>query len=435
MNELTGKRLLLLGGGLWKEVIKEYAEKNGIVLIATGNDISSGIFQIADEGYLVDSTDAEAMKKLIVEKKIDGVYMGGSETVISVACKYLNEMGLHCYCTKEQWDFLENKANFKELCIKHGLPVAKSYSIDEEDIDTSSQSIDYPVITKPQDGCGSNGFSVCGNASELKRGYEIAKAASPSGSVICEKFVKNSGVVVIYTFSDGEMFFSGLEDKFPVRYEEQGSYVVGSLIFESNLIKEFREKFEDKLRTVFNTIGIKEGSLWIEVFHNDGQYYFNEVGYRYGGSVTIYPVDYYYQINQVGADINYALLGKSGVSDRLYYTPVVPSCLNRKKKYCVYCLHLAPGLISNVMGIKEILDNANVVAIPTLKVVGNRILSTGSFSQVYASVHFVFDTTDELRTMIEEVHKTIKVLDENGNNMVRKMVNISDVIESYKGVK
>lgn len=100
MIGLKGKRLLLLGGSLWKDAIQDYAKNKDITLIATGNDQSAGIFQIAEERYDVDSTNEEAMKRLIVDKNIDGVYIGGSETVCSIACKYLNELGLPCYCTK-----------------------------------------------------------------------------------------------------------------------------------------------------------------------------------------------------------------------------------------------------------------------------------------------------------------------------------------------
>ena len=113
--ELNGKRLLILGGSLWKEAIKDFSNENNITLIATGNDQTAGIFQIADEAYNVNSTDSEAMKKLITDTKIDGVYMGGSEAVISSACKYINEIGMPCYCTHEQWEYLQNKSNFKEF--------------------------------------------------------------------------------------------------------------------------------------------------------------------------------------------------------------------------------------------------------------------------------------------------------------------------------
>lgn len=77
MKDLRGKRLLLLGGSIWKDAIKQFADENEVILVATGNDTTAGIFEISQEGYRVNSTDIEGMKRLIKEKKIDGVYMGG----------------------------------------------------------------------------------------------------------------------------------------------------------------------------------------------------------------------------------------------------------------------------------------------------------------------------------------------------------------------
>lgn len=61
-QSLYGKRLLVLGGSLWKDAIKQFADENGITVIAAGNNTSAGIFEIADEQYQVDSTDSESMK-------------------------------------------------------------------------------------------------------------------------------------------------------------------------------------------------------------------------------------------------------------------------------------------------------------------------------------------------------------------------------------
>ena len=160
MKDLSGKRLLLLGGSIWKDAIKQFAEEHRLTLIATGNDMSAGIFEISQEKYNVNSTDIDGMKKLIKEKNIDGVYLGGSESVIAAACQYVNDLKKPCYCTKEQWNFLQNKSNFKDLCIKFGLPVVPKYAVTDKNIDSIAKSIDFPVITKPIDGCGSNGFSV-----------------------------------------------------------------------------------------------------------------------------------------------------------------------------------------------------------------------------------------------------------------------------------
>ncbi|WP_448915682.1 ATP-grasp domain-containing protein [Eubacterium ramulus] len=419
---LEGKKLLLLGGSLWKDAISAFAKENGVQLVATGNDTTSAIFDISQEYYNVDSTNAEKMKRLIKENHIDGVYMGGSEAVISAASQYLNELGLPCYCKKEQWEYLQNKANFKQLCIENGLPVVPRYTIEENCIELPKEV--YPVITKPADGCGSSGFSICHNNDELVIGYNKAKDNSDSGSVIVEKFVKNKGIVVFLTFSNGKMYFSGLEDKYPVQYAREGSYVAGLLILESKFTKEFRERFEEKIEKTMASIGIKEGSVWIEVFHDGDEYYFNEVGYRYGGTVSVYPVDYFYGINQVASDMYYALTGESKIAG---HTSLISANLHRKKYYAVYPVHLNAGKIKEIKGLNSLQENNDVIVIPVAKKVGTEIVQNGSFSQTFALVHFVFDTKKELEEMIDLIHRELIVLDDNDINMVHKMLQVDEV--------
>ncbi|NLF42049.1 MAG: ATP-grasp domain-containing protein [Bacteroidales bacterium] len=423
MKDLNGKRLLLLGGSMWKEAISTFAKDNGIVLIATGNDPSAGIFEIADECYDIDSTDADGMKKLIIEKNIDGVYMGGSEPVISVACEYINELNLPCYCTKEQWDHLQNKKHFKKLCIEHGLPVVPQYEINIDEITQELDCLDFPVITKPADGCGSNGFSVCNNNKELQDGYIKALKTSSTSEVLIEKFVKNKGVVVFYTASNGQFYFSGIEDKYPVRFREGDSYIGGAFIFESRKKNEFRSKFEEKIHQMFKSIGIKEGSLWIEVFVDGDKYFFNEMGYRYGGSVSIYPVDYFYHYNQVAADIYYSLTNESRIEG---FPTLISTALERKKHYCVYPIQVREGTIRQIIGIDKILQCNNVVAIPICMKVGYTVKHTGTFFQTFALLHFVFDSKEEFRKIIRDSLSDLKVIDESGQNMVSSLFNAEE---------
>lgn len=415
-EKLQSKRLLILGGSLWKEAIKKIADTYKITLIATGNDQTAGIFEIANEKYSVNSIDSEAMRALIKDKKIDGVYMGGSETVISHACQYLNDIGKPCYCTKKQWDDLQNKTFFKELCIKHGLPVANRFNSPEE-----VKNDDYPVIVKPVDGSGSNGFSVCQNIVELRQGIEKAKTNSPTQDFIIEKFVKNEGVVVFYTVSNGRLYFSGLEDKYPVRYKKQGSYVGGLFVFESKFAHEFRKKFESKISNLINDIGIKEGTFWIEVFKDQDSYYFNECGFRYGGSASIYPVDYMHGINQVASDIYYALTGESRVDG---FVSIIPSNIHKKKFYAVYPIYSKPGIISKIEGQDVLRDDNNIVFFPVIYKTGKEIDDTGSFSQVVALAHFVFDDESDLKYIVDKVHSVFHMYDTNGDEMTYRMLDI-----------
>lgn len=425
MKELAGKRLLILGGSLWKDSIKQFCDENEITIIAAGNDPTSGICEIADEYYPVNSTDAPAMKQLIRDKQIDGVYMGGNEPVIAVACQYIHELGLPCYCTKTQWDALQDKRQFKDLCLRFGLPVVKKLTLD------TVADADYPVITKPADGSGSHGFSVCRHRAELEAGYAAAAASSPTGSVIIEQFVPNDGIVVIYTVSKGRLIFSTMEDKYPVYFKQYGTYIGGLFDFESSLAAEFRLLFEEKLQKLIDHLEIKEGNFWIEVFHDGDKYYFNEVGFRYGGSGSLYPVDYFRGINQVAADIYYALTGCSKTEG---FTPLYGEKTPRKRKYAIYPVFLRPGKIAKIHGRDQLLKNEDVLTILLMKKEGNTIPDNGSFGHAVMLVHFAYDSIRELKDTILKIHQTLTVEDPAGENMILQLLDHDSLILREEGL-
>ena len=428
-EELRGKRLLLLGGSLWKNALRRFAEKYEVVLLATGNNRSAGIFELASEGFDVDSTDAEAMKKLIREQKIDGVYMGGAEPVIASACGYLNELGMPAYCNPRQWDLLQNKIQFKELCRKFDLPVAPRFELDFNADDLGVPAKEFPVIVKPADGCGGSGFRICKTLDELKSGYQNAAKLSPSGSVIVEKYVKNTSVVVYYTFSEGRAHFSAIEDKRPVHFEGKG-FIAGTHIFQSPRADEFRALFEEKLVKMFAELELKEGSLWMEVFCGDGNYYFNEAGLRYSGSASMYPVDYFTGVNQVAADCYFALTGKSKLTG---FLSLVPEKTVRKKNYCIYLMPLNPGTITKTVGFDELNEDPNFVAIAYAKGVGAVVPPDGNLSQNFAYLHFVFNDENDFNQIVEKIWRETAVLDENGVNMTRRMFDSSAIdFASYR---
>lgn len=417
MRELNNKRLLVLGGNSWAEAIKEYTQKNGITMVAAGNNINTKLFMLADETYDINTTDKEKMKEFIISKRIDGVYLGGNESVIAKACEYVNELGLPCYCNKKQWECMQNKSLFKKCCIEAGLPVVSQYVLDEKFISLPDDA--FPVITKPVDGCGSNGFSVCNNNMELVDGIERAKLYSESGSIIVEKYVNNSGHVVFYTVTNGKIYFSGISDKYPVKFQKQGSYVGGLFVYESKFAAEFRDKFENSIQKMVDNLDIKEGTFWIEVFHDGNAYYFNEAGFRYGGSVSIYPVDYLHKINQVASDIYFCLTGESKI---IGHDSLFDQSVPKKSNYAIYPVYVSEGVICSIGGKDELMNNENIVKVIQTKEDGTVIIDTGSFGQAVLLVHLIFNKTEELLQILDFVHRTIKIHDKNGNNIVTRMV-------------
>ena len=425
MQDIRGKRLLLLGSSVWKDLIKSFADYYGVRLYFAGLYPAS-LDDIVEEYYRIDTTDPKVMIPFIKEHQFDGIYMGGSEFIVSHACTWINQLGLPCYCEKEQWDILQDKSRFKDLCIEHGLPVVPKFTIDPDNISDSVPGKEFPVITKPTDGSGSNGFSVCYNAEELEKGYRIAAECSPTGSVICEKFVNNNATAVFYSICGENIIFCGTEDKIPVKYEKQSSFVAGYFNFPSDFEKEFRHRFEEKIIRMFKAIKLYGGSIWMEVFHDGDSFYFNEVGYRHGGSFSFYPINYLHNINQFYYDLYYALTGES----KLYGFPsLIPNSVDKELKYCIYPIHCNAGRVVEEKGIDEVKQRYpnRIVVIPHKSNIGDSITETGSFSQIFCLFHFTYATKEECKDIIRFIQNTYKVIDTEGNNMVNVMLNVNDI--------
>lgn len=98
-----------------------------------------------------------------------------------------------------------------------------------------------------------------------------------------------------------------------------------------------------------------------------------------------------------------------------------------KKFYGIYALHLKEGKIEMIEGFEKLMLLENVIELPIAKSIGDSIIATGTVSQVFAFFHFVFDTIDEFKATINQVHQLLKVIDTDGNNMVNRMINIENL--------
>lgn len=399
-NKLNGKKLLVLGGQAWMSIIEAYAEENGIELVSFSNDFS------------IDYSNHEQMKSVILENNIDGVYVGSNEKVIRHAVQYLAELGKPCYCTLNQWDSLMNKRSFKELCYKFGIPVATKYNYTPE----TPCDMEFPVITKPADGCASVGIMICGNEEELKKGYQFAYNNSPTHEVLVEKVVNNFGMDVFFQITNGEVEWCTLGDEFPVQFEEGAGAVAGARVLPSLYTNEFRERFEEKLKALFRYLNLRQGLIWMEVFHDGNDYYFNEVGYRPNGSLSIVGIDYLCGINTVAADMYYALTGEGKAHG--FSSLILKDVSRSKKMVCEYWIASNPGTIGEVVGLEKLNAHPNILAIFPKYNLGDTIPHTNGFAQNYCVIHFAFDDAEEMRTVINYIKEAVTLKNTDGEDMI-----------------
>lgn len=404
---LKGKKLLVLGGKPIGsvELVQRAQELGAYVIVAdylSAKD--SPAKRIADEHWEISTAEVEQLAGLCRIRQVDGVLAGVHEFNINRMLDLCEILQLPCYCKRDTWIYCDDKVAFKTLCLKNEIPVAKKYSVD------NLTDIQYPVIVKPVDGSGSRGFHICNDLSELKNNYQVAKEFSPTGRVIIEDYIPYDAVIIQYTVYMGKCYFSGMSDKISCRFESTGASVMGFQSFPSKGLETYLKTLDAKVCKMFEKAGFTDGPIWIEAFYDgNSQFFFNEMGYRFGGSLTNYPVDYFYGINQLDLMIIKALGGTAEFKVRQNLTA---------KKYCILPIHIAPGTIKRIEGLQELKSFDFFHQFVPVHFEGDVIQDWGSAQQVFCYLHVLYTTNAELRSSLNIVMNTLRVYDEAGKNML-----------------
>lgn len=410
---LTGKRLLLLGGSNSTEDIIRFAEDSHITLIATAHPRYgiTPLKQIAHESYDVNAIDEEGLTQLIREKHIDGIFPGNNEDIMPHAIAAAEACELPFYCDANMWDCCANKAKFKEMCRKNGIPVAKTYDLAV----TAPEDISYPVAVKPADSCGSQGFSICRCAEDLLPAVARALPFSRTETVLIEDFIPYDAAIIHYTLVNGEAVFCGISDKKSMLLAKGSGSVMALQEFPSANTQQYLDALDKPVKTMFRRAGMHDGPLWIEAFNNNGQFIFNEMGYRFGGSMTYHPIRYFYGIDQLEFMLRYAL---GDQPDLAAHNSLIRRDRPAGKRYSILPLHVRPGTIQNIAGEAEVASMPEVYAYIPIHKVGDTIQATATVQQVFCYLHILYDNSDGLADTVARICNTLQVTDQNNEELL-----------------
>lgn len=401
---LNGKRLLLLGGSNSTEDIVRFAEDNGITLIATAHPRYgiTPLKQIAHESYDVNAIDEEGLIRLIREKHIDGIFPGNNEDIMPHAIAVAEACGLPFYCDADMWDCCANKAKFKKMCRENGIPVAKTYDLAV----TAPENISYPVAVKPADSCGSQGFSICRSAEDLLPAVTRALPYSRTGTVLIEDFIPYDAAIIHYTLVNGEVIFCGISDKKSMLLAEGSGSVMALQEFPSASTQKYLDTLDEKVKTMFRRAGMHDGPLWIEAFNNNGRFIFNEMGYRFGGSMTYHPIRYFYGIDQLEFMLRYALGDRP---DLAVHNSLIRHDRPVGKHYSILPLHVRPGTICSIGGEEAVASMPEVYAYIPIHRTGDTIQPTATVQQVFCYLHLLYEDPAELASTVTRICGTLQV--------------------------
>jgi len=409
---LQGKRLLVLGGTNNANDIHAFAEKEGVRIIVAGSYFSQEIEEIADEKYYVDIYDPEQIKKVVKEDRIDGIFVGGNENIISRVIDVADELNMPFYSSRELWDRLMNKVKFKNACRQYGVPTVKDYGIDENDLEGTAGELPYPVVIKPVDNSGSTGVVKCDRAEDFIKLYTQAKSLSKTGCATVEEYIEGDNIIVYYTFVDGNVTISSMADKYMRGNASDFNPLAEVHAYPSRHLPLYMETVDRQMREMLLGLGIRNGITSMQGFVKDGRFAFFEMGYRLGGTAQYRYTDALNHINSLHMMMAFALTGRMDGCDQKN------DCAAFSKPCCTLSLMSKGGTVSRIEGLEEARKKKGVLHIENRYKIGDTIKATRNVGQFHFRAYLIGDTLDEVKALIDFVQSTIKAYDDHGESML-----------------
>jgi biotin carboxylase len=409
MSDLKGKKLLLMGGVRTATNVVKRAQELGVHVIVTDYLIDSPAKKIADESYLVSTTDVDAVVKLANKLKVDGVFTTYLDSMLTYCQQVCERLNLPFYATAEQIDIMTHKDKFKKICSEHGLQVVKEYDIISQDI----SDIKYPVIVKPVDSGGSKGIFICHTENELQEKYKVALAFSKSQNVLVEEYMTAEEVVMYYVIQDGHVGLCAMCDRYTNKEQKGVAQIPTAYVFPSKHLTTFKNTDNQKVVNLVKSMNINNGVLFLQAFMHHGRVCIYEPGFRFAGAQGHKIIKEMTGIDAVEMMIRHSLTGEmkgQQIKDL------------EKPEFDMWACKLTPiarqGKIAKIKGFESIEKIPEIFDIAHVHFEGDLINNIGTLDQLVSRIFIKAKTKNDLARVIDEINTNIKVEDEKGKNML-----------------
>lgn len=399
------KALVLAGGFPQIALISELKSRNITTILADYNE-EPVAKKYADKYYQTSTLDVESITSIAREENVDFLITACTDQALLTVAKVSETLGLPCYIDYKTALDVTNKAYMKKVFIENNISTAKYVTMAELDKE-KTKNMKFPLIVKPVDCNSSKGVKRVENFDELEIAFAEAVRLSRTDTAIVEEFVSGTELSVDVYIENGNAHVLsvckldkiGDNDKFIIC---RGWYNP----VEAECVMNNIQKTAQQIADAFN---LKNTPMLIQMMSDGKDVYVLEFSARTGGGVKYLLIK-----NASGFDVIKAVvdltLGKKPHVERETST----------YKYIVndfiYC---KPGKFDRLEGFEELKRSGVMHDYYIFKWKGAEFDSINSSGDRVGGYTVCADSFDELSKKHREINSKIKVIDSNGEDMMR----------------
>ncbi len=279
------KRVMVLGASFLQNNIIDAINSLGYYSIALDGNPECEKICHANEFYNLDFSKREEVLKLATKMNIDGILTYASDAAAPIVSYVAEQLGLYGN-PYESTSILTNKAKTRRFLRENNFNVPASYEVTSyDDALKVIEYLQYPLIVKPVDSCGSRGLSKVNLPDDLQRAVELALDNSVSRHIVVENFIErcdfqyeiecylDNGIIIydeiMKQYQDKNVPFSPIGDGLPIVIDEKKSVIV-----------------KKELQRLLKLLHMQFGIFNVEfIFDKKGNLFFLEVAPRAGGNL------------------------------------------------------------------------------------------------------------------------------------------------------
>jgi len=183
------KTVLILGAGVYQLPLIHTARAMGCrVLVASYRATDPGM-SLADEAWVVDTTDVKGIAARASETHLDAVLTTGTDVAvpaIGYLCDHLGLPGI----TAETARLSSSKTAMQDRFAACGVPAARYRRVQTlSEAANAAAQIGYPVVVKAPDSSGSRGITIVDSPSGLPAAVNCAMEHARHGEVLVEQYL------------------------------------------------------------------------------------------------------------------------------------------------------------------------------------------------------------------------------------------------------
>lgn len=400
------KALVLAGGFPQIALLNKLREREIYTVLADYYE-SPVAKPYADKFYRASTLDIEAITKIAVNEGVDFLITACTDQALLTVAKVSEQLELPCYIDYQTALNVTNKSYMKEVFANNNIPTARHIILEKYDPERIGD-LKYPLIVKPVDCNSSKGVKKVQNENELVEALENAIELSRTKTAVVEEFIQGEELSADIYVENGiahVLSVSTLD-----KISDNDKFVIFRGFYSQERVESVKETVRLVAQQIADAFGLKNSPMLIQMIYDGNSAYVLEFSARTGGGVKYLLIQKASGFDVISAVIDLTL----GSLPRLSKTEPENKYIVNEFIYC------KPGVFERLDGFEELKNEEIISDYYLFKWKGAIFDTIENSGDRVAGFTVQADTIEELRTKHELAVSRMMVLDENGNDMMRK---------------